>query len=70
MFLKAGCDSESSAMVVQKSSLDVDILKQLLRYFLSISVDVIRPVFRAQETETWMESGCRKNCGNMSEAWK
>ena len=70
MFLKAGCDYQISAIVVQKSSLDVGILKQLLRYFLSISVDVIRPVFRAQETKTWMESGCRKNCGNMSAAWK
>ena len=37
-------------------------------FFLSISVDVIRPVFREQKTKTWMESGRRKNCGNMSTA--
>ena len=66
MFLKAGCDYQSSAIVVQKSSLDFKAATKT--FFLSISVDVIRPVFREQETKTWMESGRRKNCGNMSTA--
>ena len=64
MFLKAGCDYQSSAILVQCWHFKA----ATKTFFLSISVDVIRPVFREQETKTWMESGRRKNCGNMSTA--
>ena len=45
-------------------------LQQLPRFFCLFLFDVIRPDFPAQETKTWIESGWRKSCGNMSTAWK
>ena len=72
MFLKAGCDYQSLATVVQESSLNVGHFYSSYhaRIFCLFLFDVIRPDFRAQETKTWIESGCRKSCGNMSTAWK
>ena len=71
MFLKAGCDYQSSAIVVQESSLNVGhFYSSYQDFFCLFLFDVIRPDFRAQETKTWIESRERKSCGNMSTAWK
>ena len=58
MFLKAGCDYQTSAIVVQESSLNVGHFYSGYRDFFCLFLfDVIRPDFPAQETKAWIESG-------------